>query len=87
MDYEIAFYVKNRAKYEREKTAPLSGAKLYPYKVDMATLTDYDKMKDKFVMEVVSAETNKDLPETVPHKDIEDMGEVLFWYLVPGFKY
>ena len=44
--------------------------------VDMATLTDYDKMKDKLVMEVVSAETNKDLLETVPHKDIEDMAVV-----------
>ena len=44
--------------------------------VDMATLTDYDKMKDKLVMQVVSAETNKDLLETVPHKDIEDMAVV-----------
>ena len=44
--------------------------------VDLDTLTDYDKMKDKLVMEVVSAETNKDLLETVPHKDIEDMAVV-----------
>ena len=43
---------------------------------DLDSLTDYSKMKDKLVMEVVSAETNKDLLDTVPHKNMEDMAVV-----------
>lgn len=43
---------------------------------DIASLSDYDQMKDKLVMEVVSAETNKDMLESVPHKNIEDMAVV-----------
>lgn len=43
---------------------------------DIASLSDYDQMKDKLVMEVVSAETNKDMLENVPHKNIEDMAVV-----------
>lgn len=39
-------------------------------------LTDYSKMKEKLAMEVVSAETNKDMLETVPHKMMEDMAVV-----------
>ena len=44
--------------------------------VDVATLTDYELMKDKLVMEVVSAETNADMLAKIPHKDIEDMAVV-----------
>ena len=43
---------------------------------DLDSLTDYSKMKDKLVLEVVSAETNKDLLDTVPHKNMEDMAVV-----------
>ena len=43
---------------------------------DIAALSDYNQMKDKLAMEVVSAETNKELLETVPHKDMEDMAVV-----------
>ncbi len=39
-------------------------------------IQNYDVMKNKLVMEVVSAETNAELLETVPHKDIEDMAVV-----------
>ena len=44
--------------------------------IDVATLTDYSIMKEKLAMEVVSAETNKAMLETVPHKNIEDMAVV-----------
>lgn len=37
---------------------------------DLAKFTDYDKMKDTLAMEVVSAEKNAAILETVPHKDI-----------------
>ncbi|MBP3196915.1 MAG: hypothetical protein J6N21_07905 [Butyrivibrio sp.] len=37
---------------------------------------DYDKMKETLAMEVVSAERNADLLETVPHKNMEDMAVV-----------
>ncbi len=39
-------------------------------------LTDYSKMKDKLVMEVVSIEANKEMLDTVPHQNIEDMAVV-----------
>ena len=44
--------------------------------VDVNTLTDYSIMKDKLAMEVVSAETNKEMLETVPHQNLEDMAVV-----------
>ena len=44
--------------------------------IDVASLTDYDQMKEKLVMEVVSAETNKEMLENVPHQNIEDMAVV-----------
>ena len=44
--------------------------------VDVDSLTDYDQMKNKLVMEVVSAETNADMLEKVPHQDMEDMAIV-----------
>jgi hypothetical protein len=37
---------------------------------------DYDRMKDTLAIEVVSAERNAELLETVPHKNIEDMAVV-----------
>lgn len=44
--------------------------------VDVSALTDYDQMKDKLIMEVVSAETNAEMLANVPHKDMEDMAVV-----------
>lgn len=44
--------------------------------VDVAALTDYDQMKDKLVMEVVSAEANADMLDKVPHQQMEDMAVV-----------
>ncbi len=36
-------------------------------------IDDYENMRTKLIMEVVSAEANKELLETVPHKLLEDM--------------
>ena len=44
--------------------------------VDVASLTDYEQMKDKLVMEVVSTETNQDMLQNIPHDEIEDMSVV-----------
>ena len=44
--------------------------------IDVASLTDYDQMKEKLAMEVVSAEANKEMLETVPHQNMEDMAVV-----------
>lgn len=44
--------------------------------VDVAALTDYDQMKDKLIMEVVSAEANADMLDKVPHQQMEDMAVV-----------
>ena len=44
--------------------------------VDVASLTDYDQMKDKLIMEVVSAEANADMLDKVPHREMEDMAVV-----------
>ena len=43
---------------------------------DIASLSDYSRMKEKLAMEVVSAEANKEMLETVPHQNIEDMAVV-----------
>ncbi len=44
--------------------------------IDVASLTDYSQMKEKLAMEVVSAEANKEMLETVPHQNMEDMAVV-----------
>ena len=43
---------------------------------DINSLSDYSQMKEKLAMEVVSAEANKEMLETVPHQNIEDMAVV-----------
>lgn len=43
---------------------------------DIDSLSDYSQMKEKLAMEVVSAEANKEMLETVPHKMMEDMAVV-----------
>lgn len=43
---------------------------------DLASITDYDKMKNTLAIEVVSAERNKTNLENVPHRDMEDMAVV-----------
>lgn len=43
---------------------------------DIDSFTDYSRMKEKLAKEVVSAETNKDMLENVPHKKLEDMAVV-----------
>ncbi len=45
-------------------------------RVDAQSLMDYEQMKDKLVMEVVSAENNRDILERIPHKNMEDMAVV-----------
>lgn len=52
--------------------------------VDAEAFSDYDQMKDKLVMEVVSVEKNKDLLETIPHENIEDMAVVYRFSLDSG---
>ena len=44
--------------------------------IDVNALSDYSFMKKTLVVEVVSAETNKEMLETVPHQNIEDMAVV-----------
>lgn len=44
--------------------------------IDVAMLSDYEQMKDKLIMEVVSAERNAELLEKIPHQEIEDMAVV-----------
>lgn len=44
--------------------------------LDVNKFTDYEQMKDKLVMEVVSAETNAAILATIPHKNMEDMAIV-----------
>ncbi|SCY10881.1 DUF5688 family protein [Butyrivibrio sp. INlla14] len=44
--------------------------------IDLNSLTDYEAMKSKLSLEVISKETNADVLENVPHKDMEDMAVV-----------
>ena len=48
---------------------------------DIDALKDYDRMKNNLAIEVVSAERNKGMLESVPHKEIEDMA-VVYRFLV-----
>ena len=48
---------------------------------DVESFTDYSQMKNTLIMEVVSTETNKEMLETVPHDEIEDMS-VVYRFLV-----
>lgn len=43
---------------------------------DIDSLSDYSQMKEKLAMEVASAEANKEMLETVPHQNMEDMAVV-----------
>ena len=44
--------------------------------VDTAELTNYEAMKDKLSIEVISADANADLLAKIPHENIEDMAVV-----------
>ncbi len=43
---------------------------------DLSAISDYEQMKQKLSMEVVSAERNAEFLENVPHKNMEDMAIV-----------
>ena len=44
--------------------------------IDVSALTDYEQMKSKLSMEVVSADRNAELLQNVPHERMEDMAVV-----------
>ncbi|SCY63289.1 DUF5688 family protein [Butyrivibrio sp. INlla14] len=44
--------------------------------IDVAAITNYEQMKDKLTMEVVSAERNAELLKEVPHEQMEDMAVI-----------
>lgn len=52
--------------------------------VDIASLTNYDIMKEKLAMEVVSIEANADLLNKIPHQQIEDMAVIYRCVLTSG---
>ena len=45
-------------------------------KFDLESISDYEQMKTRLSMEVVSAERNAELLQTVPHEKMEDMAVV-----------
>lgn len=49
---------------------------------DIDSFNDYEKMKHTLSMEVVSAERNAEILQSVPHKDIEDMAVVYRFQVV-----
>lgn len=52
--------------------------------VNVSELTDYEQMKSKLSVEVISQEANKELLENVPHKDIEDMAIIYRFVIDDG---
>ncbi len=52
--------------------------------VDIDSLNDYSIMKTKLVMQAVSMEANKDLLETVPHKEMEDIA-IAYRFVIDNF--
>ncbi len=59
----------------RATTAIEAGIKSTP-DIDVAEITNYEAMKGKLAMEVVSADRNADMLENVPHENMEDMAVV-----------
>lgn len=49
--------------------------------VAVEAITDYEKMKSTLVMEVVSTETNAQMLEHLPHKELEDMS-IVYRFLI-----
>ncbi len=49
--------------------------------VDVNAITDYEQMKKTLVMEVVSTETNAQMLEHIPHKELEDMS-IVYRFLI-----
>lgn len=43
---------------------------------DLTDITDYETAKDNLVMQVIPAEPNKELLESIPHKTVEDIAVV-----------
>lgn len=60
----------------RQATNVISGGIKNAPIADIEALADYDQMKNKLAMEVVSAERNADLLDKVPHENMEDMAVV-----------
>lgn len=52
--------------------------------VNVSELTDYEQMKSKLSVEVISQEANKELLENVPHKNIEDMAIIYRFVIDDG---
>ena len=50
----------------------------------MEQLTDYEQMKSKLSVEVISKEANQELLENIPHKDIEDMAVIYRFVIDDG---
>jgi len=44
--------------------------------IDVPSLTDYSEMKSKLAVQVVSAERNRELLETIPHQIVEDLAVI-----------
>ncbi len=52
--------------------------------IDVQMLTDYEQMKDKLSMEVVSADRNAEMLAKVPHQQLEDMAVVYRFVMESG---
>jgi hypothetical protein len=60
---------------ERASASIIAGIENAPA-INVAALTNYDEMKSKLAMEVVSADRNADMLQNVPHEQMEDMAVV-----------
>ena len=49
---------------------------------DTEAFANYENVKDQITMEVVSKETNAEMLENMPHRDMEDMA-IVYKYLLP----
>ena len=66
-DYNAAF--ENATKFAEKGLNDRSG-------IDVSAISDYEAMKEKLSMEVISKDTNADILQNVPHEDMEDMAVV-----------
>ncbi len=59
-----------------EATAAIKSGLEHTPEIDVAALSNYEAMKDKLSVEVISTESNKDLIDKIPHESLEDMSVV-----------
>ena len=84
MDAAFAAYASGKASFQDvfdDLCLSLEEAKKDGLEFDLEGLNDYDQVKKNLIVEVISATTNKELLDTVPHMLLEDLA-IIYRFIV-----